>query len=213
MRYSSLSSVAYLESIINTVLDESAKPYQAVNISSFIQVFHMILDSFNRWTQNTTPQLDDVETSPTGNTSQTSESVVLQKWLDLLSPPNQPTEDNEDSCSDAQFPENYSQAEEETKPADLPKHVQIACVILKRSIKHMSTKSKMDKCLVLDTLILGLTVIGGYENELLPMVHALWPPFSERIRDQDAVILRKCFGVLVVLGDLAKDFLYQRTSK
>lgn len=197
--------MAYLESIIYTVLDESAKPYQAINMPSFLRVFHMILDGVHRWTLNITPQSDEEMPAPV---SPPSESDVLQKWLHLLRPADM-AEDDDDT--EVQPPDNE---EAETNPThDLPKHIQIASIILKRCIKHISTKSKMDKCLVLDTIVLGLNVIGGYENELLPMVHALWPPFAERIRDQDAVILRKCFGVLVVLGDLAKDFLYQRTSK
>lgn len=209
LRYSSLSSVAYLENIISTVLDESAKPYQAINMHSFLKVFHMILDSIHRWTLNVSQRSDAEDPTPDSQISTPAESDVLQKWLDILNPISPVDEDNEDTIDDA----HEEEGEEEPKPVDLPKHVNIACTILKRCIKHISTKSKMDKCLVLDTIVLGLTVIGSYENELLPMVHALWPPFAERIRDQDAVILRKCFEVLVVLGELAKDFMYQRTSK
>lgn len=175
----------------------------------------MILDGFHRWTLNVTPQSDDDVPAPPPAPVPILETDLLQKWLDLLRPatPLSDVYDDNEIDGGAPIPDPEGDEQEEPKPPELPKHIQIACIILKRCIKQISTKNKMDKCLVLDTIVLGLNVIGGYENELLPMVHALWPPFSERIRDQDAVILRKCFGVLVVLGGLAKDFLYQRTTK
>lgn len=182
---------------------------------SFLKVFHMILDGIHRWTLNVTPQSDEDEVVSVPQMAQPpTEAELLHKWMHMLKPPaalSETDDYDDDGKASAQVDEDND--DEADAKATLPRHIQITCTILKRCIKHIATKNKMDKCLVLDTIVVGLTLIGGHENELLPMVHAVWPPFAERIRDPDAVILRKCFAVLVVLGDLAKDFLYKRVSK
>lgn len=205
LKYSSMKSIPHLENIIDTVMVESAKPQQSHNISAFLRVYHMILVSISGWaevdlrkTSVVVPIVDD-------------EAELLHKWLQILEEPVieevgiDETENDDDN-------EDY-QIDEEAPSAVIPSHINITISILKRCIKYISLRNKMDKCLVLDTLCVGLEVLAPYTNELLPIVHTLWQPFVERLKDRDAVILRKCFWLLVVLGRLAKDFLYKRTTK
>lgn len=183
---------------------ESAKPQQSRNISAFLRVFHMILASISDWTHAelskpavVVPNVDD-------------ESELCQKWLKILEDP----EIEEVGAEESDEEEDANDQIDEEKPADeIPSHIQITISILKRCIKYISMRNKMDKCLVLDTLYVGLEVLTPYTNELLPIVHTLWQPFVERLKDRDSVVLRKCFLLLVLLGRLAKDFLYKRTTK
>lgn len=202
LKYSSMKSIPHLENIIDTVMVESAKPKQSQNISAFLRVFHMILASISDWTgaeltRSTVviPNVDD-------------EEKLRQNWLKILEDP----EIEEVVAEESEEEDETDQINKET-PAEVPSHIQITISIMKRCIKYISLRNKMDKCLVLDTLCVGLKILTPHTNELLPIVHLLWQPFVERLKDRDAVVLRNCFSLLVVLGRSAKDFLYKRTAK
>lgn len=198
-----MKSLPHLGNIIDTVMTESAKPQQTHNISAFLRVFHMILSSILNWTKvelsrstAIVPSVDD-------------EAELLDKWLKIIEDPVI----EEVGAEEAEETEEKDDNIDEAAPAEVPSHIQITISILKRCIKYISLRNKMDKCLVLDTLCVGLEVLAPYTNELLPIVHLLWQPFVERLKDRDSVVLRNCFSLLVVLGRLAKDFLYKRTTK
>lgn len=206
LKYSSLKSIPHLENIIDTVMAESAKSQQSQNISSFLRVFHMLLASISDWTDASSSS-----SSVVISRSVEDESKLCRKWLDMINEPVIEEIETEEIADEEIDEENVDNEEQATD--EVPSHIQITVNILKRCINYISIRNKMDKCLVLDSLCVGLSVLEPYTNELLPMVHAVWQPFIERLKDRDAVVLRKCFALLVVLGKLAKDFLYKRTSK
>uniref|UniRef100_A0A183BBN2 MOR2-PAG1_C domain-containing protein n=1 Tax=Echinostoma caproni TaxID=27848 RepID=A0A183BBN2_9TREM len=47
---------------------------------------------------------------------------------------------------------------------------------------------------------------------LLPLVHKIWPSLMARFRDRFAIVVEKAFQFLVVLSNVARDFLRSRAS-
>lgn len=208
LKHSSLTSIPHLENIITTVLDESAKNYQVNNLSSFLKVFQMILSRIYDWTDASTEYtVSDVKYPAALN-----KSAIFTHWLNILNEP-QTNYDDDSTVEPENDTEIQPEPENEPKKPDVPQHIQITLTILRRCIKYLSLKSRMDKCLVIDSLAIGLEIIRHIDGELLPMIHQIWLPFVERLKETDTIVLQKCFSLLIVLGRLGKDFLYKRTSQ
>lgn len=214
IKYSSLDSIPHLENIITTVLTESAKPYQLGNILSFLKVFHMILQGIQIWLAKS----DEVKLTETKEIKQSERAALGPIWVDLIR-----QEDNlEDEDVDDNIPldEELNNIEQEAENEDnneiepeKPVFIEFTINILKRCVRYVSSKKRDEKLVALDAICVGLEIIKSHENELLPMVHSIWQPFVERVKDNDPIVLRKCFSVLHVLAVHAKDFIYHRTAK
>lgn len=185
-------------------MNESSKKYNVKQITSFLKVFHILLNGISKWTIDRTIFVESSTAEINSNVH--NELELCQKWLNLLQL-NSTKEDEEDNDNVPVV------ASDEDKPIELPQHIQITLIILKRCIKYISTRSKMDKCLAIDSIRIGIEIIKTYENELLPMVHEIWPPFVERFKEQDIIVQRKCYNLLIILGRVAKDFIYKRMKK
>lgn len=208
LQYSNLESIPHLENIVNDVMAESSKPYYIKHITSFLKVFHMLLMGISKWAVTNTLQK---KTESINDTGVDRELEICQKWInliqykDIIQDVDYSTEPSDNNMDTDEF--------ENTKPKELPQHIQMTLIILNRCIKYISTRNKMDKCLAIDSIRIGIEIIQSFENELLPMVHAIWTPFVERFLEQDVVVLRKCFNLLIVLGRVANDFIYKRVKK
>lgn len=215
LKYSSVSSIPHLENIIATVLNESSKHEQTSNMSSFLKVFQMILFRIDKWNGTTKPAVRDASTK-----ADSIEVELRRNWLKLVSTDNRIDEDDA-KFDKSKFREEQEQklketddtVDEEEKKEQLPPHLDVAVQIMKRLIKYISTKSQMDKCVVLESIVCGLNILKVTENQLLPIVHLIWKPFVERFKESDPIVLRRCFQLLMKLGEVSKDFIYQRTAK
>ncbi|PSN37088.1 hypothetical protein C0J52_21168 [Blattella germanica] len=97
---------------------------------------------------------------------------------------------------------------------DASVHVNITVSILKECVNFIPTKKKELKLLVLSVLREGLLVLEENENQLLPVVHAMWSPFVDRFNEiQDPLIINQSFDLLCVLSKVSKDFIKARTVK
>ncbi|XP_066261466.1 TELO2-interacting protein 1 homolog isoform X2 [Euwallacea similis] len=100
-----------------------------------------------------------------------------------------------------------------TKPQP-PMHVELASIILKRSLHFLPSKNQSRRLLVLEILENGIELLRDWEDELLPVVHQIWSPLVRRFHvDSDHVTLRVCVRLLTALARLAKDFIRLRVVK
>lgn len=188
-------------------------------MSSFLKVFQMILLSISKWDLTTEAIDDKVSTEMDGD----SETELCRNWLRILEPIV-----NDDYRRDVTFDEaKFRQEQEdklnsETETAEtmddetketLPPYMDVTTQIMKRFIKYIPTKSQMDKCVVLESIACGLDILKVRENQLLPVVHLIWKPFVERFKENDPIVLRRCFQLLIKLGEVSRDFIYQRAAK
>lgn len=95
-----------------------------------------------------------------------------------------------------------------------PLFVEMTVSVLKRCIHFLPSKRREQKLLVLAILQEGLLILETWENELLPIVHAIWSPFVNRFTEtSDHLVVNCSFGLLCVLAQTAKDFIRSRTLK
>lgn len=52
----------------------------------------------------------------------------------------------------------------------------------------------------------------SFPDELLPLVHKVWPPFVQRFSDVEQVVIMKAFDTLRLLAGAAEDFLRRRVT-
>ena len=52
----------------------------------------------------------------------------------------------------------------------------------------LSSKSPWLRLLVLDTIEAGVLALRQSEDQLLPMIHRVWPPMVKRFTDDEQVI-------------------------
>lgn len=214
IKYSSLEAIPHLESIIHTVLLESAKSSQSQNILAFLRVFHMILCGVREWTI-------DIGSAPK-DTPTSSEAVITHRsWMEFLRQSDGLDDDTDIDMdkepvaedADAVEPMNEEPDDEDHPAPPKPVFIEFTLNILKRCIRYISSRVRAEKLVALDAICVGLDIIKACEDDLLPMVHGIWTPFVERVRDNDPIILRRCFSVLHILAKYARDFIYRRTTE
>lgn len=189
-------------------------------MSSFLKVFQMILLRIDKWNISIETNCDENSTEIDDN-----EIQLRENWLKILRSVDDELDDHGNGTT---FDESKFRAEQEQKLNDenevgdeldeknveiLPPYLDVTTQIMKRFIKYISTKSQMDKCIVLESIVCGLNILKVKENQLLPIVHLIWKPFVERFKETDPIVLRRCFQLLMKLGEVSKDFIYQRTAK
>lgn len=76
----------------------------------------------------------------------------------------------------------------------------------------MSYKSRDEALVAMEALWRGLELLRGHDDELLPLVHALWEPLAARLQ-AEPVLARAALRVLALVADLAGDFVRERVVK
>lgn len=219
LQYCSLESMPHLENIIATVLEESGKVNQSINMLSFMELFRMILLAIRSKMDPENISTESNSQEGTENSNVTAISNNHCNWLRMLAETSNESEledetineliDTEDLEGDAASGEDES---DEKKPKSIL--IDYTTKIMKRCIRNLSSKNREEKIIVLETLSIGLDIIKDLEDELLPLVHLIWEPFiNQCIRDKNPVILRRCIQLLVKLAKYAKDFIYKRSEK
>lgn len=216
LQYSSLESMPHLENIVSTILVESAKGHQINNMTSFLRVFNVLLTAIRKWMLPTTEDTNIVKAS---DTKFTEKRVVAmcEQWLALyIEDPLDAANEEETEATDVDIPESMEDLDGDEEVAvekPTPLHINLTLKIMERCTRYLASKKQEDKIIALEAIPIGLDIIKDRENDLLPMVHKIWSPFVERIKDENPIVLRRCFYLLQILAKYAKDFIYHRSVK
>ena len=63
------------------------------------------------------------------------------------------------------------------------------CVqVLEKCSHFLSSKSPLLRLVVLDTIEAGVQAISQSEDQLLPLIHRIWPPMIKRFTDDEQVM-------------------------
>ena len=63
------------------------------------------------------------------------------------------------------------------------------CVqVLEKCSHFLSSKSPLLRLVVLDTVEAGVQAISQSEDQLLPLIHRIWPPMIKRFTDDEQVM-------------------------
>lgn len=97
---------------------------------------------------------------------------------------------------------------------ELPLPHQLTADLVELCLHFLSSKDQERQLLVLDIINEGLEIVRDFEDTLLPLVHKVWSPLSNRFSDDtDVLIINYSFQLFVTLARLSKDFIRSRSMK
>lgn len=195
LEFCSKDVVGYVELIVHRLLEECAKYHKMDNLSAYLKIFGLFLKNMKK--EETEEMITKEKTS----------NEILVEWLRILNPP---LDDDIEIETDNEDPKEEQPPPEETTKI-VPKEVEITKEILKVALKHISSKQQSEVLASMETLTWGIAVLQSNQDELLPVVHQIWTPLAKRFSDENAIILRNCFKMLLILSEAAKDFIHRRT--
>lgn len=188
-------------------------------MNAFLRVFNAFVKHVARWQMSS-----DVEVSSVPmQVEDTQEVDHLQNWLDILERSNAIVVDesvNMENETTAKTTTNTTddvemkdeETEDDLKP-QLPRHILMVKDITSQVLKFVSFVDQTHQILALECLIQAVPLLRDYEDELLPLVHLMWSPLVEKFRNNEAVVLNRCFTLLNVLATHAKEFILKRSLK
>ncbi|KAA0191947.1 hypothetical protein FBUS_06748 [Fasciolopsis buskii] len=84
--------------------------------------------------------------------------------------------------------------------------------VMLRCIHLMATDNPKCRVLSMAVLVEGCLTLRDEQDLLLPLVHKIWSSLLARFRDRSAVVVEKAFQILLVLSNVAGDFLRSRAT-
>ncbi|XP_052760793.1 TELO2-interacting protein 1 homolog [Mya arenaria] len=102
--------------------------------------------------------------------------------------------------------------EPETKPP-LPSHIKAVKEVMLRCKHIISSRNPRLRLLVLDTVSQTCVALRKHEDELLPLIHKVWPAFSLCFADEEKLVIIKALDVLQTMCRCAGDFVRHRIVK
>lgn len=198
LEFCSKDVLSYVELIVNRLVDECTKYHMMGNLAAYLKIFGLFLKNLGS---------DEEEVQKEEN-EKNSVDEIESAWMAILNPKH----DLEDAEDTPDNPEQDPPAEDTpSKEQVLPKDVQIAKEIMKVSLKHISSRNQLEVLAAMETLTWGVSILKRHEDELLPLVHQIWSPLVQRFTDENPVVLRNAFKMLLTLADSAKWFIHRRT--
>ncbi|XP_072949896.1 TELO2-interacting protein 1 homolog [Epargyreus clarus] len=220
MTYSDTSILEYLYAIVEDVLVQSCDKYHQKNLFAYLQVFECFVYCIHQWFPIAADKKKKWTNNPKDYLKDFTEYVKNKEEVDRLLDAEEL--DMSGKSAEELYREDLKKREQEAlecdetvtpEPPPLPKHVAVTKTILKRSINFIATKERDEGILAMHILLLGFPILQDYENELLPLVHQAWAPLVTKFVPQEPLVMKKAFELLVVIGDLCKDFIRSRAVK
>lgn len=207
------------------VLLQSCDVFQDRNAISFLRVFYTFIFSVRRWLKDSN---DEVKTCQEINGKEVRTLELVPRIVKTSQVVNdiiqyhhykRQSDDIKNSVEDNDKDEDSGICNESGEvncvgEKKLPLFVEMTVSILKTCVHFLPSKNREQKLLVLAILQEGLLILKMWENELLPIVHAIWSPFVSRFAEtSDHLLINRSFGLLCTLAQTAKDFIRSRTLK
>lgn len=95
--------------------------------------------------------------------------------------------------------------------SDVSVHVKIIKEILERSANLLSLPEEDHRLLVIEIISHCVRGLAQQENDLLPLVHKMWPSLVSRLSD-DVAVANCAFQVILDLSVVCGDFVYRRVN-
>jgi hypothetical protein len=137
--------------------------------------------------------------------SQLQQARIENPHLDPL--PSPPPETNPSPSSP---PEEPPQATSTDTPSPLPSPLRTIFSITTLTQHHLPTPSPPLRLLLLNLLPPAFSLLAPHTDNLLPLIHALWPALIARLYDPEAYITTAAAAALTALCKAAGEFLASR---
>ncbi|VEN48434.1 unnamed protein product [Callosobruchus maculatus] len=215
LTYTSLDVLPHISDLINYAVDSIDE--NITNAQVFLEVFNEFIVTLRRWLGVAT-KIEPIK-SREQRYQEMQEFTVSgiddfsDDTLEKLSAEEMFEQDlkkkQEELLKEIEEPEI-----EEYKKPDPPLTVVLTTKILRRTLHFLPSKNRERRMKALKILLDGIEILGDWEDELLPIVHEIWSPLVERFKEFDnPLIINYCFQLLIILGNLSKEFIRMRTTK
>ncbi|ESO83680.1 hypothetical protein LOTGIDRAFT_169160 [Lottia gigantea] len=95
----------------------------------------------------------------------------------------------------------------------LPYHITAVQQILTRTKHLLSSTNGRHRLQVLQIIQHSVKALKHHQDELLPLLHELWVPFSLRFSDEEKLVTIKAMETLTIIVDNSGEFLMKRVVK
>lgn len=243
MKYSRLDFLPHLKGIVEDVLRQLSTPHYQKDTYSFLKIFHtfiICMKTLINW--DNTKVTKEENARATNNHSETI-ILSLLEYYNAKKIDEKIEDDIEETESDTNLPdtelleetnEDYSDLNIEGNESyiyfyskiylfticlsdkqdkKLPTHIKIIIEVMKRCMHFLPSKDVQKSLMAMQTLQEGLPILIEWEDELLPIVHQLWHPLTDRFNDGNILIINHAWQLLHVLANISNDFIRNRTLR
>ncbi|XP_022104170.1 TELO2-interacting protein 1 homolog [Acanthaster planci] len=109
--------------------------------------------------------------------------------------------------------EEMDGGDEVDKEKALPMHIKTVKEVLERCLHFLSSSDPRLRLKVLETVKHGILALRNHQDELLPLIHRLWPAFVQRFQDTEQLVTCRACETLHTMADTAGDFIQKRVIK
>ncbi|XP_071560597.1 TELO2-interacting protein 1 homolog isoform X1 [Temnothorax nylanderi] len=222
MKYSRLDFLPHLKGIVEDVFRQLSTPHHQKDTYSFLKIFYtfiICIKTLINWDDTKVTKEEDARA-----TNNPTETIILSllEYYNAKKIDKKIEDDIEETESDTNVPdtelleetnEDYSNPSAEDKEEKLPTHIRIIIDVMKRCIHFLPSKDVQKSLMAVQTLQEGLPILIEWENELLPLVHQLWHPLTDRFSDENVLVINHAWQLLHVLANVSNDFIRSRTLR
>ncbi|XP_038075424.1 TELO2-interacting protein 1 homolog [Patiria miniata] len=109
--------------------------------------------------------------------------------------------------------EGVEHGDEVDREKVLPMHVKTVKEVLERCLHFLSANDPRLRLKVLEIVRHGMLALQNHQDELLPLIHRLWPAFVQRFQDTDQLVTCRACQTLQTMADTGGDFIQKRVIK
>ncbi|XP_072037283.1 TELO2-interacting protein 1 homolog [Amphiura filiformis] len=227
LQHSNSNMLPLLEDTINEILI-TLDQYYGDRAAAFMKVLHVLVISIVRWfpaeqeykTQSSsalTSISDNNSLNPSVNShpSQDIKAFFLEYHRNKrIAAGDMDDADIDDAGGDGDHVVGQDEDQDDVDEKKvLPIHVQAVQQVLERCLHFVSSKDPRLRLLVLDVIQNGVIALAYRKEELLPIIHKLWPGFVQRFSDSELLVTCKACETLFVMGETCCDFIRRRVAK
>ncbi|XP_077867574.1 TELO2-interacting protein 1 homolog [Saccoglossus kowalevskii] len=222
LQYGNADVLPLTQDIIDEILDSLDLHYDEKS-SLFLKVLHTLVCAVRRWfpCQQVDQLKENVEDKKESFTSVASFFLEYQKQKKTARGEVSDEEDNDDGShdnNDGGCPEKDETVDEDdfSKPdvkPEQPLHIRVVLQVLQKCVHFLSDNNPRIRLLVLEIVKNSVLALQNHQDDLLPLVHQIWPPMIQRFVDNEQLVTIQAFHTLCVMGSICGDFIRRRVVK
>ena len=105
------------------------------------------------------------------------------------------------------------QEEEPEGQKETPPHFKIVCTALKKCVVYVAARDVNIRLNALAVVVEGVRALRNRENDLLPLIHKLWPPIILRLKEVEFVLVLKALDAVCEMVTWSGDFMVKRLTQ
>lgn len=207
LQYSTVEILPLIDDTIQEVLS-SLDDFYDDQAALFMGVLNELVKAVSRWFPCLKCKVEETQVDKTNRcVSLMDELLEYCKTLRV-------SEGQEEEVDESHDQPSHDEEEDITDPdkkPPLPKHVVVVKEVMTRSKHLLSSKSPRLRLLVLDTIGYSCQALSSHTDELLPLIHELWPSYRQRFIDEEKLVIRRALETLVIMSECTGDFIKRRT--